>query len=814
MLSFTTRVKSLCSIFFKRHHEFKLFILTGIVAVYYQNCAPKSFNTVIENQSTEQPKSTNNDQANSNNTTSTIDNGQALDSRNPSSSDTTQIPTNSQSDPRSGNAGNSSNGTTQNMVITTAPIDPAVNVDSNYFLKKPLKVNSIVTSPEHTCGLTGEGKIYCWGTFTYNPTYDGSLASKQFSYSIPQEVLGLSNVKKLQKSTNCIIDDFGALNCWKINEVSGKIESIGNPYPDLPKLIEYTDYYNHSCAITVENDVYCWGGNFHFATGVGTDFDTVKTPTKIDLSGKAIKIATGGNSTCVVTTKNIIRCWGEIAETSYGTLSFYDYPNVGQIVSIEGSFDHFCASTESKTAYCWGFISSSTNLPITLSLNDPRSNFYKINLNTAILAVSVGYELSCFSFEYNKSKCYLPKSKLSLRLPTFYTTEMNLEGTVVSAGMDYVCILDQFKNVSCFGNNEFGTLGSSISTYTLKPISKFDGTKVEKYLSNDQTECILDTIGKVYCRSLGMNGKFELLNTSSSVPIVDIAATSNSICTLDSSSNFVCPLYSGNANNSVTFKNLVKGKKFRSIVAGLNYYCLLTSDDQVFCDGSYRGSSLITVHGLYNLAKASSIFIDKNDRLCAVTKASIVLNHDYPVNTAFDPEQFYYFKESYTAKDGELYCLGSLGSGNFIKPTLISLPDLVFSVVDGGKDFYCGKTNANFLACIGSNSNGLSNVSVTKVSGGYYSLRSNPVNSIVQSISTSEDGGCAVTGNKEAICWGDRSPVDQSGMYQSPTKIQLSNVEKVFTTKTKTIFVDTNGVLYWMGYEKKIFTPSEPIMMY
>ena len=168
----------------------------------------------------------------------------------------------------------------------TAPMGYVLDRD-----KKPLQgVQKIVAGADHTCALV-DGKVVCWGSNEVGQL--GDLTWQPRAYA--------DVVKKADGTTLTTIIDI------------------------------FSERGNHTCAIDSNHNLYCWGSNVHGELGTG-DRNNRNYATKIAIKPVKLVAAGGGGKspweffiphegehTCTVTLDDEIYCWGANGYGQLGT---------------------------------------------------------------------------------------------------------------------------------------------------------------------------------------------------------------------------------------------------------------------------------------------------------------------------------------------------------------------------------------------------------------------------------------------------------------------------------------------------------------
>ena len=295
----------------------------------------------------------------------------------------------------------------------------------------------------------------------------------------------------------CVVLEGGALRCWGGNEDgqlgSGDVAEI-HAAAEAPVVLEdiraVAVAEEHTCALTVDRGVRCWGAGYAGNLGYENDDSLLVPGDPVDLGTMAVDIAATRFSTIVLGGNARARCFGEGRSCGYETTEIGgDEPGemppaelelgAPAVHAVSAGAAHACAVTDNGNAVrCWGY-----NGGAQLGIGSKGDTF-------------VGDE----SGEMPPGPVDLP--------------DLGGSWVGVAAGGSHSCAWTSAGQVVCWGNNLSGQLGygtneeyvgdeaGEIAAAGVVPL----GGAAVKVAAGSTTTCALLATGQVNCWGSGPTG--------------------------------------------------------------------------------------------------------------------------------------------------------------------------------------------------------------------------------------------------------------------------------------------------------------------
>jgi len=602
----------------------------------------------------------------------------------------------------------------------------------------------VETNAAVSCGLADNGKMYCWGDGTWSGLGNGSTARQ----ASPVQVL----------TTNMT----AGLSTWGLFSMMHGTYSSG-----------------HSCASAPDGQILCWGYNWKSQLGNAPATTASSTPIAALISfggtNAPIQLKIGGSHTCVLTLDGLVYCWGYNANGQMGTTATGGAAGEGPtqtaipaaaapVRQIAAGNSHTCAIGANLVTYCWGRNSSYelayqtsavaslptptaiTNLPAGVVMTKlAAGRFYTCGIGSnGRLYCWGGNDINQLANTTNVGTSTTIPTPLRALLPS------GVKPRQVTADFNTTCVsTTPVYNAYCWGRNDYGTLGNStnsgtstISTTPLPvayPTDTVNGYYVLR--SGGSHTCAIADNGKLYC--WGRNDKGQL----------GIGSTDT------------------DAHNTPLLVDIANVTRVTDVQPGENHTCALVNTASatglLYCwgDNTYGQLGLGTTGTTTGTPTAPTLpaNVPGFDLLTAGTDHSCASG----LNISTGVNQLYCWGRNDTGQLGR----GTPGATNL--PTIITpiVPAATygatyFTQISAGDKHTCGIANDGYAHCWGSNLNGqLGNASnagtttyaITRriVNNGTSSAPNNTPFAMSQ-VSASRSGHtCGVDAGGFVYCWGD-----------------------------------------------------------
>ncbi|HEY6559763.1 MAG TPA: hypothetical protein VI072_20915 [Polyangiaceae bacterium] len=191
----------------------------------------------------------------------------------------------------------------------------------------PEGIAQVEAGAAHACARTERGAVWCWGNNMLGQLGNGDTAESE---PVPIESAALpSCVARIATGAyhTCALSEDGALHCWGSND-KGQLGAVPDGSPALgAKSVALADQVmsmdtglQHTCAVSSVGALWCWGDNEFGQLGIGSNEAWSATPLELTtLGAQIVSVHTGYAHTCAVTTDKTLWCWGDNRFGQLGT---------------------------------------------------------------------------------------------------------------------------------------------------------------------------------------------------------------------------------------------------------------------------------------------------------------------------------------------------------------------------------------------------------------------------------------------------------------------------------------------------------------
>lgn len=320
----------------------------------------------------------------------------------------------------------------------------------------------------------------------------------------------------------------------KFSTVYSELKSFSVFYANngLLGIVAISSGVDHTCAITVDNTVKCWGDNSVGQLGNGTNTDSINP---VDVLGitNAHTIIAGNDYTCTNLYSGEVYCWGKNNNKQLGNNSTKksNTPVLVQksgvkFTQISSGNNHVCGVDTDNNAYCWGRNNKGKLGDGTQTTRGVPTDVFGLQGNVA--KISAGQQHSCALLTDGSVKCWgngktgsLGGGNTSSSNKPVSVIGLDAGAADISTGAYHNCVITKDSKLKCWGKNNNGQLGDGSKTNRTSPVevTSLSG-KVSSIELGYYHSCATLTSGAVSCWGLGTSGELGDGNsTSSSIPV-------------------------------------------------------------------------------------------------------------------------------------------------------------------------------------------------------------------------------------------------------------------------------------------------------
>jgi len=427
----------------------------------------------------------------------------------------------------------------------------------------PWRVVQIAAGSEHTCALTTDGAVWCWGG-----DFNGQCASEESVVisSFTWRVAGLRDVVELSAGGDhsCARTRAGEVWCWGY-ALAGALDDLGRGrrgevsqtratrVPGISGAAQIASGGTSACARIGDGTVRCWGSNRSGELGVG---DVAPVTSVMPRLRGVTTIAAGGQTTgihCGVRRDGTVACWGTALDGGLGVesarsarLTPETVPRLREVVEVAPGADHVCARMRNGSVRCWG---SARSGQLGDGTTRSRASHAAVLGLAGVAQIASGSHHSCARID-GRVRCWgsgasgelgdgslenhtRPTEVRELGGPVIHiaanagrscavradgrvlcwgraaresaadATPVLVEGiadaVTVSVNLEHACVIGRDERVRCWGSNQQGMLGDGTTDDRRTPVTVVGVEHAVEVGVGAQFACARQEDGRILC---------------------------------------------------------------------------------------------------------------------------------------------------------------------------------------------------------------------------------------------------------------------------------------------------------------------------
>lgn len=227
----------------------------------------------------------------------------------------------------------------------------------------------LAAGARHTCGLTTDDEAYCWGDNSHGQLGNGGRSNIDHPFRVASETQFILITAGAQHTcaTEKHWERQDRVRCWGSNS-HGQLGTISTEDSSLPAeafgVIRYASVAAgdlHTCGATKQGKVFCWGANTRGQLGNASSASSgVPFLTRMNRRVTFTKVAAGTAHSCALTSEGEVYCWGDNAAGQLGTGKGGRvlYPvllrDAQGLTALSAGGNVTCGLKQDGSASCWG----------------------------------------------------------------------------------------------------------------------------------------------------------------------------------------------------------------------------------------------------------------------------------------------------------------------------------------------------------------------------------------------------------------------------------------------------------------------------
>lgn len=381
-----------------------------------------------------------------------------------------------------------------------------------YDFRGPYK--SVAVGRNHTCAITKDDDIRCWGdnfsgqlgTPTTASCFGVACSKEPVPVVCPAGAVCKFKALAAGGDHTCAVDTSGKAWCWG----QDGSEAVGVPWfgqqpnythRQVPAMtpngaaVSFATIDTsplHTCAVSAAQDVFCWGSNSAAQLGLPTAWVTNTTQATLVNSGNKYRaVAAGSSHTCAIQTNGLLDCWGDnknfqLTGNPNSSTFITVNPKVplltGRTVSrVAAGASNTCAESSDNNVVCWGKASvtapASAANPGFVALYASSSTSLATDAEDCV-GGAANCTQTCVTDGAGELQCgwWVQPTSAQLSKVRKPWTDFGVNWTQTDVGPRHVCTLTSQRDIWCFGQNDHGQFGdgnlANSNIDTTRPMTK------------------------------------------------------------------------------------------------------------------------------------------------------------------------------------------------------------------------------------------------------------------------------------------------------------------------------------------------------